>query len=134
MKKLFFFALVAITFSNSSIAQNRKAEWATIKTPNVRCWECKVRLENYMKKETSQTGGGIIKMMINMLSGTTRVQYYPDRVNLNYIKTAFANAGFDADEITAEPDSYKMLPPNCKRNEEGGGPKKGKPCHVQPFN
>lgn len=134
MKKLLLFTCVAIIFSGTSQAQNRKAEWATIKTPNVRCWECKVRLENYMKKETSQTEGGIIKMQINMLSGTTRVQFWPDRVNLNYIKTAFANAGFDADEITAEPDSYSKLPPNCKRIADGGGPKKGKPCHVQPFN
>ena len=134
MKKLFFFALTAIAFSTTSFAQSRKPEWATIKTPNVRCWECKVRLENYMAKEISQTEGGIIKMQINMLSGTTRVQFYPDRVNADYIKTAFANAGFDADEIKAEPDAYKMLPPNCKRIEEGGGPKKGKPCHVQPLN
>ncbi len=77
--------------------------------------------------------GGIIKMQINLLSGTTRVQFWPDRVNLDYIKTAFANAGFDADEIKAEEDPYKLLPPSCKRIEDDGGPKKGKPCHMQPF-
>ena len=132
MKKLLFIAIAAFGISLSASAQNRKAEWATIKTPNVKCWECKVRLENYMAKEISQTEGGIIKMQINLLSGTTRVQFYPDRVNADYIKTAFANAGFDADEIKAEADAYKMLPPSCKRIEEGGGPKKGKPCHVQP--
>lgn len=113
-------------------AQQRKPEWATIKTPNLRCWTCKVRLEEYMAREIAQTESGIIKMQINMLSGTTRVQYWPDRVNLNYIQTAFANAGFDADEIKAEPDSYKRLPLQCKRVEDGGGPQKGKPCHLQP--
>lgn len=132
MKKIVALAVTTI-ISIAAFSQNKKPEWATIKTPNVRCWECKVRLENYMKKETAQTEGGIIKMTINMLSGTTRVQFYPDRVNLDYIKTAFANAGFDADEITAEPDSYKTLPPACKRIEEGGGPKKGKPCHIEPY-
>ena len=131
MKKLILLAFVATTFSTYASAQNRKQEWVTIKTPNARCWECKVRLENYMAKEMSQMEGGITKMQINLLSGTTRIQYWPDRVNPDYIRTAFANAGFDADEIKAEPDAYKMLPPNCKRNEEGGGPKKGKPCHVQ---
>ncbi len=133
MKKLLWLVLTAFLFSTTLSAQNRKPEWATIKTPNVRCWECKVRLESYMKKETSQTEGGIIKMQINLLSGTTRVQYWPDRVNADYIRTAFANAGFDADEIKAEDDSYKKLPPSCKRNEDGGGPKKGKPCHMPPF-
>ena len=86
-----------------------------------------------MKKEMSQTDAGIIKMQINLLSGTTRIQYWPDRVDLNYIQTAFANAGFDADDIKAEEDSYKLLPPACKRVEDGGGPKKGKPCHMQPY-
>lgn len=132
MKKYFLLALSLVCISMAIFGQNRKPEWATIKTPNVRCWECKKRLEDYMAKEVSQTENGIIKMQINLLSGTTRVQYWPDRVNLNYIQTAFANAGFDADDIKAEPDSYKKLPPSCKRAEDGGGPQKGKPCHMEP--
>lgn len=132
MKKIITIIIVIIVLGFKSFAQQRKPEWATLKTPNLRCWTCKQRLEDYMAREIGQTESGIIKMQINMLSGTTRVQYWPDRVNLNYIQTAFANAGFDADEIKAEPDSYKRLPPACKRVEDGGGPKKGKPCHLQP--
>ncbi len=133
MKKALILLLCAAMITVFVHAQNRKPEWATIKTPNLRCWECKKRLEDYMAREVGQTQGGIIKMQINLLSGTTRVQYWPDRVNLNYIQTAFANAGFDADDIKAEPDSYKKLPPSCKRAEEGGGPQKGKPCHMEPL-
>jgi mercuric ion binding protein len=133
MKKMLLLAVILVGFSVATFAQNRKPEWATIKTPSLRCWECKKRLEDYMAREIAQTESGIIKTQINLLSGTTRVQYWPDRVNLNYIQTAFANAGFDADDIKAEPDSYKKLPPACKRVEEGGGPQKGKPCHMQPF-
>jgi hypothetical protein len=133
MKKTFLLAIIFVMLVASSFAQNRRPQWATIKTPNVRCWECKKRLENYMAREIAQTESGIMKLQINLLSGTTRVQYWPDRVNLNYIQTAFANAGFDADDIKATEDSYKKLPPACKRVEEGGGPQKGKPCHMQPF-
>jgi periplasmic mercuric ion binding protein len=133
MKKFIFLFTAVFLFAMVSIAQSKRPEWVTIKTPNVRCWECKVRLENYMSREIGNTQSGIIKMQINMLSGTTRVQYLPDRVNLSYIRTAFNNAGFDADEELATEDSYKKLPPSCKRNEEGGGPKKGKPCHVEPY-
>jgi periplasmic mercuric ion binding protein len=133
MKKLLLSTIILIGFLANSFAQNGRPLWATIKTPNLRCWECKKRLEDYMAREIAQTESGIMKMQINLLSGTTRVQYRPDRVSLNYIQTAFANAGFDADDIKAEEDSYKKLPPACKRVEEGGGPKKGKPCHMQPF-
>jgi hypothetical protein len=133
MKKLVLLVIAIIGIASFSFSQARKQEWATIKTPNVRCWECKQRLEDYMAREIAQTQSGITKMQINLLSGTTRVQYWNDRVSLNYIQTAFANAGFDADSIKANEDSYKKLPPSCKRIEEGGGPKKGKPCHQQPF-
>jgi copper chaperone CopZ len=133
MKKFILLVIAIIGIASISFSQTRKQEWATIKTPNVRCWECKQRLEDYMAREIAQTQSGITKMQINLLSGTTRVQYWTDRVSLNYIQTAFANAGFDADSIKANEDSYKKLPPACKRIEEGGGPKKGKPCHQQPF-
>ncbi len=133
MKKLLLLAFILSAFCTSNFAQQKKPEWATIKTPSVRCWECKKRLEDYMSREISQTESGIIKMQINLLSGTTRIQYWPDRVNLGYIQTALANAGFDADEIKAEETSYKKLPSACKRAEDGGGPQKGKPCHMQPM-
>ena len=131
MKKLILFVAI-VTLASASFAQNRKPEWITVTTPNVRCWECKLRLEDYMAREIQSNQSGIIKMTINLLSGTTRVQYYPDRTNPNYIKTAFNNAGFDADDMKATEESYKTLPPSCKRIAEGGGPKKGKPCHMNP--
>lgn len=131
-----FFVVIIISFcmNISANAQNKKPEWATIKTPALKCWQCKDRVEDYFKMEISQTEGGIIKLQINSLSGTSRVQYWPDRVNLDYIRTIFANAGFDADEMKAEPDSYKKLPKVCKNAEDGGGPEKGKPCHIKPYN
>ena len=133
MKKFFLLMVLFAGLLSAATAQQKKPEWVTIKTPNLRCWTCKQRLEDYMAREISQTESGIIKMQINLLSGTTRVQYWPDRVNVGYIQTAFANAGFDADDIKAEESAYKILPPACKRIEDGGGPKKGKPCHLQPF-
>lgn len=133
MKKLLLLIVFVAGILSAGMAQMKKPEWATIKTPSLRCWECKKRLEDYMAREISQTEAGIIKMQINLLSGTTRIQYWPDRVNLNYIQTAIANAGFDADDIKAEETVYKKLPPSCKRIEDGGGPKKGKPCHMEPM-
>lgn len=133
MKRFLLLTIILIGFLGDNFAQSGRPQWATIKTPNLRCWECKKRLEDYMAREVAQTESGIMKMQINLLSGTTRVQFRPDRVSLNYIQTAFANAGFDADEIKAAEESYKRLPTVCKRAEEGGGPQKGKPCHMQPF-
>ena len=42
------------------------------------------------------------------------VQWYTDRTNIENIKTALANMGYDADDLTADPDAYKRLPAACR--------------------
>ena len=42
------------------------------------------------------------------------------------LKAAIANAGYDADDIPANPDAYKLLPKTCKKFEDGGGHPKPK--------
>jgi periplasmic mercuric ion binding protein len=134
MKKLFF-AIIVLGFALNANAQQPKPLWVTIKSENLKCWECKVRLEEYMVRANgSQMESGMIQRKYNLMKGELRVQYWPDRTNPNLIKTVMANAGFDADEIKASEEAYKILPPACKRAAEGGGPKKGKPCHTEPVN
>ncbi|MCW3088548.1 MAG: heavy metal transport/detoxification protein [Sediminibacterium sp.] len=116
-------------------AQQPKPMWVTIKSGNLKCWECKEKLEKYLIVENkANMEMGMMQWKINMLQGEIRVQYLPDRTNPEVIKAAMNNAGFDADDLKAEELAYKGLPAACKRVEEGGGPKKGKPCHVQPYN
>lgn len=136
MKK-FLTVIVLFAFAHNAQSQvmQQKAVWATISVPQMKCWTCRERLDNYLLKEKGPEGeAGILKWTINMNSATIRIQYVPDRINLDYIRTAINNAGFDADSTKAEPDSYKMLPPLCKRKEDGGGPQKGKPCNIPPEN
>lgn len=115
-------------------AQQPKFQWITVKSANLRCWECKEKLDKYLIVENkANMESGIMQWKINMLQGEIKFQYLPDRTSPEYIKAAMNNAGFDADDSKAEENAYKMLPAACKRIEEGGGPKKGKPCHVQPY-
>lgn len=128
-KNLILFALLICT-AFAANAQQPKPEWVTIKSPNLKCWECKERLEKYLLQEKDNTDNGISQWKINLLQGEIRVQFFPDRTSASAIRTALNNAGFDADTEKAEPDAYKKLPPICKRAEDGGGPKPGKPCRL----
>ena len=112
-----------------------KQEWITIKSANLKCWECKERLDRYLVLENNAIfQKGLIQWRINLISGEIRLQYIPDRVTPDDIRAALNNAGFDADNEKASEEAYKKLPPICKRAEDGGGPQKGKPCHLQPIN
>ena len=134
MKRLLFVLLLAFvsSFAQSQVMQS-KSQWISLNVPQLKCWECKDRLEKYLLRETGGQGdAGIIRWNIYMNTGVIRIQYVPDRITADYLRTSIANAGFDVDTVKANEDSYKMLPPICKRKEEGGGPQKGKPCNLPP--
>ncbi len=134
VKKIFLILLIAISVNKlSAQVMAAKPEWVTIKTPNIRCWECKDKLEKWLIVENkANMQSGLLQWKFNLLNGEIRFQYLPDRVTVDEIRIALNNAGFDADDEKAEESAYKKLPPICKRNEEGGGPQKGKPCHIEP--
>jgi mercuric ion binding protein len=136
MKKVFSLVILVVGLAAAANAQQSKSEWITVKSANLKCWECKERLEKYLLVENrSNFESGIIQWKINMLQGEIKLQFWPDRASAAAIKAAINNAGFDADNEKAEEDAYKKLPPICKRAEDGGGQIKGqRPCHVPPIN
>lgn len=111
---------VLLAISLGAVAQQPKPQKAIIKTPTAVCEECKAIIE----KIAPQYLDGLIKINVNFRSKQTQVSWYPDRTNIEEIKTAIANAGFDADDVTANPETYKKLPICCKKVEDGGGPPK----------
>ena len=109
------------------------AQWGTIKVPQLKCWECEQRLDQYLKKEKGpNTDAGIIQWKTDLRNGILKIQFVPDRITLDYIRVAIANAGFNADTVTAEPDSYKRLPNPCKKAEDGSGYGPFKYCNIDP--
>ena len=121
MKQVKLIALFLAGFAVSAIAQQKKPITVKISTPTVQCEECKKRIEDYMKVEE-----GVTKINVDFKNKVTTVTYLADRTNIENIKTGIANAGYDADDVKANEDSYKRLPKCCKRTEDGGGhPKNG---------
>jgi periplasmic mercuric ion binding protein len=121
MKKAFLLLAIVAGATSITKAQTQKAALTvTIKTPTVQCESCKQRIENYLAREE-----GVFKAVVDYRRKTTKVSFYTDRTNLETVKAAIANAGYDADDVAANPDSYKKLPLCCKKPEDGGGtPKK----------
>jgi hypothetical protein len=134
-KQLMLLCCCCMVFTGKALSQQPKSQWVTIKSANLKCWECKERLERHLLiVNKSEMESGIIQWKIQLLQGEIKLQYWPDRTSPEDIRVAINNAGFDADDSLAEPDAYKKLPPVCKRAADGGGQKKGAPpCHVQPI-
>lgn len=96
--------------SLSASAQQKVAGKAIIKTPAITCETCKDRVERSLFKMY-----GITSVKADFKKHTTTVTWLTDRTNIEEIKTAIANAGYDADNVTADEDAYKRLPIGCKK-------------------
>jgi copper chaperone CopZ len=108
--KTFILGILALTlFSNTTQAQRRAVQKAVIATPGVQDEACKTRIDNRLLREY-----GVSTVKADYKKHTVTVQWYTDRTNIENIKTALANMGYDADDVTAEPDAYKRLPKTCQ--------------------
>lgn len=120
MKRFLSLLITVTALSFFASAQTKTQLTAKINTPTVQCDMCKERIETYLKRYD-----GVTSVSVNVKRKETTVKYLTDRTNIENIKTAIANAGYDADDVPANPDSYKDLPKCCKKPEDGGG--MGKP-------
>jgi len=109
MKKGLLLFVLALSTSFVSLAQQKKPLTVKIQTPTAQCEECKQRIEEYLNYEE-----GVTKVVVYPRSKYTMVTYFADRTNIENIKAAIANVGYDADDVTADEDAYKKLPKTCK--------------------
>lgn len=112
MKKLLLATFIAC-FSIAASAQTKPIQTVKISTPTVQCEMCKKKIEEVMKRYD-----GIMSVNVNVRKKETTVKYITDRANVEIIKAGIANAGYDANEIAANPDVYKTLPKCCRIPEE----------------
>lgn len=117
MKHLQLSLLALIGFAFTSFAQPKATDKAIINTPTVQCDMCKEKIENFLAHQY-----GITSVKVNVKKKQTTVTWITDRTNIEVIKTAIANAGYDADDVTADETAYKRLPKCCKKPAEKPAP------------
>ena len=83
---------------------------AVIQTATVQCEQCKKRIEDDIKRVD-----GILKVVVDFKKKVTKVSFLAERTNIEYIKTAIANIGYDADDVAANQEAYKRLPKSCQK-------------------
>ena len=126
MKKMFLGLLAFGGMALAGSAQVKDSVTTKIKTPTIGCEDCKNRIEAYLNRYD-----GVTYVMVNWRQKNVTVKYLTDRTNIEEIKTAISNCGYDADDIPAFEESYNRLPKTCKKPQDGG-PKKAPNIHAPP--
>ncbi len=109
MKSLQLILIALLSFMYSANAQQKVSGKAIIKVPGLHCDLDKDRIERSLFKAY-----GINSVKAEVKKKTVTVTWLTDRTNIEEIKTSIANAGYDADDVTAEETAQKKLPASCK--------------------
>lgn len=122
MQKIVLLSLFLLSATLLLAQVTPRALKADIKTPNAICAACKTKIESTVPKAID----GLVKINVIISRGITQVSYYPDRTNIEELKTAISNCGFDADNVLANTDVYVKLPECCKKSQDQKVPPKPK--------
>lgn len=115
MKHLFAFALL-LSLSTIGMAQDN-TETITIETSIVcdhcmECDDCGFNIDTSIRKAK-----GIKKVVIDPEGSKVMVTYRTDKTTAEEIRIALSKAGFDADDVKADPEAYAKLDGCCKKPE-----------------
>lgn len=98
--------LLFVAFTNTAMAKNKTIK---IKTSAI-CDMCKDRIELVMSNLD-----GVKKSMLVLKTKELIVKYDTDKISESAILFAIADAGYDADDVPANPEAYQVLPACCKK-------------------
>ena len=104
-----------LAIAASGIAQD-ELKSITIKTSIacdhcMKCDDCGYNIDTSIRKAK-----GIKKVEINPEKNTVEVTYRSDKTTQDEIRIALSKAGFDADDVKADPEAYAKLDGCCKKN------------------
>ena len=111
--KVKFLITLFLFIGFSSFAQQKAIQKAVISTPGVRSEACKTYIDSRLVHEY-----GISSVKADYKKHTVAIAWFTDRTNIENVKTALANMGYDADDVSAEPEAYKRLSTDCQNPPE----------------
>jgi len=104
MKKLFLLMSLLVM-----VGCKGEVEKTEINIPTAQCGMCAVTIENALKNVE-----GVKKSLVDMKALKVTVAYDPEVADVSKIENAISNAGYQANETSANAEVYKNLPGCCK--------------------
>jgi periplasmic mercuric ion binding protein len=112
--QLFSISVLLLLFSASSWSQGRNAAVVEIAT-SAQCPMCKERIEKALIFEK-----GVRNAVLDMETKKVTVSYHSRRTDSDKLRRAISKAGYDADQLVADPKAYSALPGCCRKPGDPG--------------
>jgi len=106
------FLLIAVFTPELSAQKVSKWQEVSIKVSS-QCGMCKERIEKILAFEK-----GIKSAVVDLEKDEVSIVYNSKRTDVKSIRTAISKAGYDADDVAADPKAYEKLPGCCKKPDD----------------
>lgn len=110
--KMIAAAFIVLFITGSISAQTAKTSEVDIKVSS-QCSMCKETIERTLAFEK-----GVTKSNLDLETHTVKVTYKTGKTTPEAIRKAISFAGYDADEVAADPKAYSKLSDCCKKPED----------------
>jgi mercuric ion binding protein len=111
-KTLIAALIMSITSVFAQTKNSKMEQKIEIKTSAV-CGMCKATISKAMKKEA-----GVIASALDIKTSVLTVNYDPTKTTPEKIRKAVTMAGYDADDMPADPSAYSKLDACCKKDNQ----------------
>ena len=113
-------AILTITYAVAQPKQltdlkkdNAPVVTTVIKVPTIVCGSCVTNVSNAVKKVV-----GVKSAKVDLKKKTATVTYASNKVTLDKIEKAIADAGYDANNVKRNPAAYEKLDACCKSDDK----------------
>ncbi|MEZ5013716.1 MAG: heavy metal-associated domain-containing protein [Chitinophagales bacterium] len=103
------FLMVFLSFGKLFAQDNTGKQYVEIKT-SAQCGSCKATIEKALLNVD-----GVKSATLDLDTKVVAVKYSGDKTNVEALKNAITAAGYDADEVPADPQAYEQLHSCCKK-------------------
>ncbi|HET8962889.1 MAG TPA: heavy-metal-associated domain-containing protein [Chitinophagales bacterium] len=110
VKKSATMAIAIVTFLAFTAFTNYKTETVKIQTSAV-CGSCETTLKTALSKVD-----GVKSVSLNVDNAVLTVKYDSNKADADKIRKAISLAGYDADDVKADPTAYENLHSCCKKD------------------
>lgn len=110
VKKSATMAIAIVTFLAFTAFTNYKTETVKIQTSAV-CGSCEATLKTALNKVD-----GVKSVSLNVDNAVLTVKYDSKKADVDKIRKAISLAGYDADDVKADPTAYENLHSCCKKD------------------
>jgi len=114
MKTTLLSLLMLLAISMAGYSQ-KSMETVRIKT-SAHCEMCKDRLDEALKFTK-----GVKSASLDLKTKEMVVEYNPEKVSLDAIKSVISKTGYDADDVKRSLKAYAKLPKCCREGHGDGG-------------